>query len=39
MGPNLISVMVPRTRLGLLGARSEAGIKVNIVQSIQDEIT
>jgi hypothetical protein len=39
MGPNLISVTVPQARRGLLGGRSEAGIEVNIVQSIQDEIT
>jgi hypothetical protein len=39
VGPNLISVAVPRARRGLLGGRSEAGIEVNIVQSIQDEIT
>jgi hypothetical protein len=39
MEPNLVSVTVPWARRGLLGGRSEAGVKVNIVQSIQDEVT
>jgi hypothetical protein len=39
MGPNLISVTVPRARRGLLGGRSEVGVEVDIIKSIQDEIT
>jgi hypothetical protein len=34
MGPNLVPVMIPRARRGLLGGRSEAGVEVNTVQSI-----
>jgi hypothetical protein len=39
MGPNLVLVTVPWVRRGLLGGRSEAGVEVNTVQSIQDKVT
>jgi hypothetical protein len=38
MGSNLISITITLARQSLLGGRSKAGVEVNTMQSVQDEI-